>query len=137
MLLILSDLVDSWVALATSSEEGFVSSFTVCCYLKDLLHTTKRKDVLLSEQTRLQQDVGEWIKKFEDCRKEGETRQQQLQVLRSEIEENKAKLAQQETVLHVMTLHNRKHFVTCVCVFPWKKPEKYPPMGLASLDCPV
>uniref|UniRef100_A0A452TAL1 Centriolin n=1 Tax=Ursus maritimus TaxID=29073 RepID=A0A452TAL1_URSMA len=63
---------------------------------QDVLHTTKHKDVLLSEQTRLEKDLGEWMKKFEDCRKEGETKQQQLQELRNEIEENKAKLAQQE-----------------------------------------
>ncbi|XP_004423441.1 PREDICTED: centriolin [Ceratotherium simum simum] len=65
---------------------------------QDLLHTTKHKDVLLSEQTRLQKDVSEWIKKCEDCQKEGETKQQQLQVLHNEIEENKAKLAQQEVM---------------------------------------
>ncbi|XP_044120941.1 centriolin isoform X2 [Neovison vison] len=63
---------------------------------QDVLHTTQRKDMLLSEQTRLENDIGEWMKKTEDCRKEGETKQQQLQELRNEIEENKAKLAQQE-----------------------------------------
>ncbi|XP_070286922.1 centriolin isoform X3 [Myotis yumanensis] len=63
---------------------------------QDLLHTTRRNDALLSEQTRLQKDISEWIKKFEDCQKEEETKQQQLQVLQNEIEENKAKLAQQE-----------------------------------------
>ncbi|KAM5332187.1 centriolin isoform 2-T3 [Glossophaga mutica] len=63
---------------------------------QDLLHTTKHKDALLSEQTRLQKDISEWTKRFEDCQREGETKQQQLQVLQSEIEENKAKLAQQE-----------------------------------------
>ncbi|XP_008150352.3 centriolin isoform X1 [Eptesicus fuscus] len=63
---------------------------------QDLLHTTRRNDALLSEQTRLQRDISEWIKKFEGCQKEEETKQQQLQVLQNEIEENKAKLAQQE-----------------------------------------
>ncbi|XP_053512496.1 centriolin isoform X4 [Artibeus jamaicensis] len=65
---------------------------------QDLLHTTKHKDALLSEQTRLQKDISEWTKRFEDCQREGETKQQQLQVLQNEIEENKAKLAQQETM---------------------------------------
>nr|XP_060465539.1 centriolin [Panthera onca] len=65
---------------------------------RDLLDITEQKDVLLSEQTRLQKDVEEWRKKLEDCQKEGETKQQQLQVLQTEIEETKAKLAQQETM---------------------------------------
>lgn len=99
--LILSDLADAGVALATFSKDGFVSSFNVSFHLKDLLHTTRRNDALLSEQTRLQEDISEWIKKFEDCQKEEETKQQQLQVLQNEIEERKAKLAQQEMVLHV------------------------------------
>ncbi|XP_011782789.1 PREDICTED: centriolin [Colobus angolensis palliatus] len=63
---------------------------------QDLLHTTKHQDVLLSEQTRLQKDINEWANRFEDCQKEEETKQQQLQVLQSEIEENKLKLVQQE-----------------------------------------
>ncbi|XP_064435527.1 centriolin isoform X6 [Mirounga angustirostris] len=63
---------------------------------QDVLHTTKHKDVLLSEQTRLEKDIGEWMQRLEDCRKEGETKQQQLQVLQNEIEGNKTKLAQQE-----------------------------------------
>lgn len=96
--LILSDLADAGVALATSSKDGFVSSFNVSFHLKDLLHTTRRNEALLSEQTRLQKDISEWIKKLEDCQKEEETKQQQLQVLQIEIEENKAKLAQQEMV---------------------------------------
>ncbi|XP_077626080.1 centriolin isoform X2 [Crocuta crocuta] len=61
-----------------------------------LLHATKQKDMLLSEQTRLQKDVGEWRKNLEDCQKEGETKQQQLQELQKKAEENRAKLAQQE-----------------------------------------
>ncbi|XP_030150198.1 centriolin isoform X3 [Lynx canadensis] len=65
---------------------------------QDLLDIAEQKDVLLSEQTRLQKDVEEWRKKLEDCQKEGETKQQQLQVLQTEIEETKAKLAQQETM---------------------------------------
>ncbi|XP_024906229.1 centriolin isoform X3 [Pteropus alecto] len=65
---------------------------------QDLLQTTKHKDALLSEQTRLQKDISEWIKKFEDCQKEGEKKQQQLQALQNEIKENKAKLAEQETM---------------------------------------
>ncbi|XP_037654261.1 centriolin isoform X3 [Choloepus didactylus] len=63
---------------------------------QDLLHTTKRRDVLLSEQTRLQKDISEQIKKAEDCQREGETKQQQLQVLQNEMEKNKLKLVQQE-----------------------------------------
>ncbi|XP_011946548.1 PREDICTED: centriolin isoform X7 [Cercocebus atys] len=65
---------------------------------QDLLHTTKHQDVLLSEQTRLQKDISEWANRFEDCQKEEETKQQQLQVLQSEIEENKLKLVQQEMI---------------------------------------
>ncbi|XP_047686089.1 centriolin isoform X3 [Prionailurus viverrinus] len=65
---------------------------------QELLDIAEQKDVLLSEQTRLQKDVEEWRKELEDCQKEGETKQQQLQVLRTEIEETKAKLAQQETM---------------------------------------
>lgn len=99
--LILSDLAVAGVTLTTSSKDGFVSSFNVSFHLKDLLHTTRRNDALLSEHTRLQRDISEWIKKFEDCQKEEETKQQQLQVLQNEIVENKAKLAQQEMVLHV------------------------------------
>ncbi|XP_066112439.1 centriolin isoform X1 [Saccopteryx bilineata] len=63
---------------------------------QDLLYTTKCKDALLSEQVRLQKDISEWIKKLEDCQKEGEMKQQQLQMLQNEVEENKAKLVQQE-----------------------------------------
>uniref|UniRef100_H0X846 Centriolin n=1 Tax=Otolemur garnettii TaxID=30611 RepID=H0X846_OTOGA len=66
---------------------------------QDLLHTTKRQDVLVSEQTQLQDDISEWIKRIENCQKEGETKQQQLHVLQKEIEENKLKLVQQETML--------------------------------------
>ncbi|XP_023557331.1 centriolin isoform X2 [Octodon degus] len=63
---------------------------------QDLLHTSKRQDILLSEQSRLQKDISEWTERFEDCQKETEAKQQQLQVLQSEIEENKLKLDQQE-----------------------------------------
>ncbi|KAM6169652.1 centriolin isoform 2-T2 [Rhynchocyon petersi] len=63
---------------------------------QDLLHTTKHRDKHLSEQTKLQKDISEQKKKFEDCNKEGERKQQQLQVLQNEIEENKLKLVQQE-----------------------------------------
>uniref|UniRef100_A0A2K5QEU4 Centriolin n=1 Tax=Cebus imitator TaxID=2715852 RepID=A0A2K5QEU4_CEBIM len=63
---------------------------------QDLLHTTKHQDILLSEQTRLQRDISEWAKRFEDCQKKEETKQQQLHVLQNEIEENKLKLVQQE-----------------------------------------
>lgn len=89
------------VALATSSKDGPVSSFNVFSHLKDLLQATVQKDARLSEQSRLQKDISEWIQKLEDCRKEGETKQQQLQVLQNEIEENKAKLTQQHVVLHI------------------------------------
>lgn len=98
MFLILSDLIDAGVALATSSEGCFFHSFHLLFHLKDLLHTTKRQDALLSEQTRLQKDISEWVKKLELCRKEEEAKQQQLQVLQDEVEENKATLAQQEMV---------------------------------------
>lgn len=89
------------MTLATCNEGGFVRSFNLFFHLKDLLHTTKRQDVLLSEQTRLQEDIREQVKKLEVCRKEEETKQQQLQVFQNEVEENKAKLAQQEMVPHI------------------------------------
>ncbi|XP_048669129.1 centriolin isoform X2 [Marmota marmota marmota] len=63
---------------------------------QDLLHTTSRQDSLLGEQTRLQKDINEWVERFENCQKEAEAKQQQLQALQSEIEENKLKLDQQE-----------------------------------------
>ncbi|XP_012576987.1 PREDICTED: centriolin [Condylura cristata] len=63
---------------------------------QDLLRTTQHQDALLSEQTRLQKSISEWKTKVEDCQKEGETKQQQLQVLQLELEESKVKLAQQE-----------------------------------------
>ncbi|KAG8518835.1 Centriolin [Galemys pyrenaicus] len=66
---------------------------------QDLLHTTQHQEALLSEQTRLQKGISEWKTKVEDCRKEGETKQQQLQVLQTEIEESKIKLAQQEMMV--------------------------------------
>lgn len=84
------------MALATSSKVGFQF-----LHLKDLLHTAKCKDVLLDEQTKLQKNTSEWLKKCEDCQKKGETKQQQLQELQNEIEGNKVQLAQQEMVLHI------------------------------------
>ncbi|XP_073907210.1 centriolin isoform X4 [Castor canadensis] len=63
---------------------------------QDLLHTTTRQNVLLSEQTQLQMNISEWIERFENCQKETESKQQQLQVLQDEIKENKLKLDQQE-----------------------------------------
>ncbi|MBZ3873621.1 Centriolin [Sciurus carolinensis] len=65
---------------------------------QDLLHTTSRQNVLLGEQTRLQKDISEWIERFESYQKEAEAKQQQLQVLQNEIDENKLKLDQQETM---------------------------------------
>uniref|UniRef100_A0A8D2D7G2 Centriolin n=1 Tax=Sciurus vulgaris TaxID=55149 RepID=A0A8D2D7G2_SCIVU len=65
---------------------------------QDLLHTTSRQNVLLGEQTRLQKDISEWIERFENYQKEAEAKQQQLQVLQNEIDENKLKLDQQETM---------------------------------------
>lgn len=79
-----------------------------------MLHTTKHKDVLLSEQTRLEKDIGEWMQRLEDCRKEGETKQQQLQALQNEIEGNKTKLAQQEMVLHIYDFTEKETLVTRV-----------------------
>ncbi|XP_062063631.1 centriolin isoform X2 [Lepus europaeus] len=66
---------------------------------QDLLHTSKRRDTLLGEQSQLQEDISEWIKRFENCQKEEEAKQQQLQLLQNEIEENQLKLEQQETML--------------------------------------
>nr|XP_051698403.1 centriolin isoform X3 [Oryctolagus cuniculus] len=66
---------------------------------QDLLHTSKRRDALLGEQSQLQEDISEWIKRFENCQKEEEAKQQQLQLLQNEIEENQLKLEQQETML--------------------------------------
>ena len=68
--------------------------------LKDLLHTTKRQDVLLGEQTRLQEDLQERRKKLEVCQKEEATKRQHLQALQTEMEANEAELARQETVPH-------------------------------------
>ena len=100
-LLILSDWVDSGVAPAASGKDGSISSFSLFFHLQDLLHITKHKEALLSEQARLQRDVSEWVQKSEDCQREGEMKRQQLQALQNEVEENTAKLAQQEMVLHV------------------------------------
>lgn len=136
--LILLDLADAGVALATSSKDGFVRSFSVFFHLKDLLHTSNHKDALLSEQTRLQKDISEWTKRFEDCRREGETKQQQLQVLQSEIEENKAKLVQQEMVLHTSDFIQQKTLChLCELFSPRQNPAEKYPMGLASLTCSV
>ncbi|XP_012519868.1 PREDICTED: centriolin [Propithecus coquereli] len=65
---------------------------------QDLLRTTERQGVLLSEQTRLQDDISECVTRIENCQKEGETKQRQLQALQNEIEENKLKLVQQEMI---------------------------------------
>ncbi|KAJ1059145.1 hypothetical protein K5549_007946 [Capra hircus] len=64
---------------------------------QDLLRTTKRQDVLLGEQTRLQEDLQERMKRLEVCQKEEEAKQQHLQALQNELEESKTKLARQET----------------------------------------
>ncbi|XP_025138139.2 centriolin isoform X10 [Bubalus bubalis] len=64
---------------------------------QDLLHTTKRQDVLLGEQTRLQEDLQERRKKLEVCQKEEATKRQHLQALQTEMEANEAELARQET----------------------------------------
>ncbi|XP_055435492.1 centriolin isoform X2 [Bubalus kerabau] len=64
---------------------------------QDLLHTTKRQDVLLGEQTRLQEDLQEHRKKLEVCQKEEATKRQHLQALQTEMEANEAELARQET----------------------------------------
>jgi centriolin len=79
--------------------------------LKDLLHTTTHQNVLLSEQTQLQMNISEWIERFENCQKETESKQQQLQVLQDEIKENKLKLDQQEMVLHSMIVYKGNHCV--------------------------
>ncbi|OWK07306.1 hypothetical protein Celaphus_00016881 [Cervus elaphus hippelaphus] len=63
---------------------------------QDLLHTTNCQDVLLAEQTRLQEDLQERVKKLEGCQKEEERKQQHLQALRSEVEEKERELARQE-----------------------------------------
>uniref|UniRef100_A0A8C6R3Y8 Centriolin n=1 Tax=Nannospalax galili TaxID=1026970 RepID=A0A8C6R3Y8_NANGA len=64
---------------------------------QDLLHTTKRQNVLLSEQAQLQKDISKWIERFESCQKETETKEQQLEELQNEIKESKLKLDKQET----------------------------------------
>ncbi|KAI4589348.1 hypothetical protein MJG53_003756 [Ovis ammon polii x Ovis aries] len=66
---------------------------------QDLLRTTKRQDVLLGEQTRLQEDLQECMKRLEVCQKEEEAKQQHLQALQNEVEESKTELARQETRL--------------------------------------
>ena len=116
--------------------DGFVSSFRLFCHTKDLLDIAEQKDVLLSEQTRLQKDVEEWRKKLEDCQKEGETKQQQLQVLQTEIEETKAKLAQQETVLHIYGVTEKDTLCHSGIFSPGGSYEGSP-IGLTSLHCPV
>ncbi|XP_017653751.1 centriolin isoform X3 [Nannospalax galili] len=65
---------------------------------QDLLHTTKRQNVLLSEQAQLQKDISKWIERFESCQKETETKEQQLEELQNEIKESKLKLDKQETM---------------------------------------
>ena len=62
--------------------------------LKDLLRTTKRQDVLLGEQTRLQEDLQERMKRLEVCQKEEEAKQQHLQALQNELEESKTRETQ-------------------------------------------
>lgn len=68
--------------------------------LKDLLHTTKRQDVLLGEQTRLQEDLQERRKKLEVCQREEATKRQHLQALQTEVEAKEAELARQDSVPH-------------------------------------
>nr|XP_012627168.1 centriolin isoform X2 [Microcebus murinus] len=63
---------------------------------QDLLCTTEHQGELLSEQTRLQDNISECVKRIENCQKEEKTKQHQLKVLQNEIEENKLKLVQQE-----------------------------------------
>lgn len=83
---------------------------------KELLHTTRRQDALLSEQSQLQRDISEWMRRFKNCQKEEEAKQQQLQVLQDEIEKNQLKLAQQETVaLPPRGFEGRAAFVTHLC----------------------
>ncbi|XP_010806632.2 centriolin isoform X1 [Bos taurus] len=64
---------------------------------QDLLHTTKRQDVLLGEQTRLQEDLQERRKKLEVCQREEATKRQHLQALQTEVEAKEAELARQDT----------------------------------------
>lgn len=79
---------------------GLVRSLSLFFGLKDLLHTTNCQDVLLAEQTRLQEDLQERVKKLEGCQKEEERKQQHLQALQSEVEEKESELARQEMVPH-------------------------------------
>ncbi|XP_075842101.1 centriolin isoform X1 [Microtus pennsylvanicus] len=65
---------------------------------QDLLHTTQRQNALLSEQGQLQKDISKWIARFENCQKETETKEQQLQELQNEIRESKLQLDQQEAM---------------------------------------
>lgn len=120
-------------ALTSPRADGFTSSFCLFFHIKDVLHTTKHKDVLLSEQNRLEKDIGEWMKKFEDCRKEGETKQQQLQELRNEIEENKAKLTQQEMVLHIFDFTEKETLCHWGELFPAGGCAEGSPIGLVPL----
>ncbi|XP_038193068.1 centriolin isoform X4 [Arvicola amphibius] len=65
---------------------------------QDLLHTTQCQNALLSEQGQLQKDISKWIARFENCQKETETKEQQLQELQNEIRESKLQLDQQEAM---------------------------------------
>lgn len=95
----LSDLVDGCRRGTRACRGGsLVHGLSLFFDLKDLLHTTKRQDVLLGEQARLQEDLEERVKKLEVCQKEEERKQQHLQALQSEVEEKESELARQETV---------------------------------------
>nr|XP_045007187.1 centriolin isoform X2 [Jaculus jaculus] len=63
---------------------------------QDLLHTTKRQNVLLGEQSQLQRDISEWVERSENCQKEMKTKEHQLQALQNEIKKHRLTLDQQE-----------------------------------------
>lgn len=60
--------------------------------------TSQRQTVLLSERESLKDDISEQKRKLQECQEQGEKKQLQLQVLQSEVEERKLRLAQEEVV---------------------------------------
>uniref|UniRef100_A0A5F8HHM5 Centriolin n=1 Tax=Monodelphis domestica TaxID=13616 RepID=A0A5F8HHM5_MONDO len=67
---------------------------------EDLEVTSQHQSDLLSEQGNLKGNIGEQMKKLHECQEQEEKKQLQLQILQSEIEERKKRLAQEEGYLH-------------------------------------
>lgn len=91
-------MVGSGLTLVTLGSD-FVRHFSVFFCLKDLIHTTKCQNALLSEQAQLQKDISKWIARLESCQRETETKERQLRELQEEIRGSTLQLDQQEMVL--------------------------------------